>query len=144
MLVAFIIMKITHDLIHHSFRFVFLNNTPIPACRDFIKKSPWSLLFVPMGLHYSIKSTLQRWALAVLGYLMMTSSNGNIFRVTGPCEGNSHFTPHIGQWGGALMLSLICAWTYGWAKNRDAGDSRHHGALYDVTAMFTSNTHRLT
>ena len=33
----------------------------------------------------------------------------------------------------ALMLSLICAWTNGWAKNRDAGDLRHHGAHYDVT-----------
>ena len=52
MLVALIIMKITHDLIHHSFRFVFLNNTPIHACKDFTKKSSWSLLFVPMGLHY--------------------------------------------------------------------------------------------
>ena len=44
---------------------------------------------------------------------MMTSSNGNIFRVTGHLCGE--FTgppvnsPHKGQWRGALMFSLICA-----------------------------------
>ena len=43
----------------------------------------------------------------------MTSSNGNIFRVTGPLCGE--FTGHRwipltkGQWRGALMFSLICA-----------------------------------
>ena len=29
---------------------------------------------------------------------------------------------HKGQWRGALVFSLICAWTNGWAKNRDADD----------------------
>ena len=33
-------------------------------------------------------------------------------------------SPHKGQWRGALMLSMICAWTNGWANNRDAGDLR--------------------
>ena len=32
--------------------------------------------------------------------------------------------PHKGQWHRALMFSLICAWTNGWANNRDAGDMR--------------------
>ena len=27
---------------------------------------------------------------------------------------------------GALMFSLICAWTHGWVNNRDAGDLRRH------------------
>ena len=40
---------------------------------------------------------------------MMTSSDGNIFRVTGFCEAVD--SPHKGQWCGALMVSLICAWT---------------------------------
>ena len=39
---------------------------------------------------------------------MMMSSNGNIFRVTGRSPVDS---PHKGKWCGALMLSLICAWT---------------------------------
>ena len=32
------------------------------------------------------------------------------------------YWPHKGQWRRALVFSLICAWTYGWANNRDAGD----------------------
>ena len=37
--------------------------------------------------------------------------------------------PVTGQWLGALMSSLIYAWTNGWANNRYAG------AHYDVTVM---------
>ena len=33
-------------------------------------------------------------------------------------------SPFKGQWRGALVLSLICAWTNGWVNNRDAGDLR--------------------
>ena len=43
--------------------------------------------------------------------------------------------PHQGQGCGALMFSLKCAWTNGWANNRDAGDLRHHRAHYDVILM---------
>ena len=70
----------------------------------------------------------------------MMPSNGNIFRVTGPVCGE--FTghrrvnpPHKGQWRGALMFSLILAWTNGWVNNRDAGDLRRYRAHYDVTVM---------
>ena len=51
------------------------------------------------------------------------------------CEGNPPVTPHKGQWRGALMLSLICAWTNGWANNPDAGNLRCHRTHYDVTVM---------
>ena len=44
----------------------------------------------------------------------MTSSNGNIFRVTGHFRGEftgpGEFPPTKGQWRGALMFSLICDW----------------------------------
>ena len=40
--------------------------------------------------------------------------------------------PHKGQWRGALVFSLISAWTNGWVNNRDAGDLRRHHAHYDV------------
>ena len=30
---------------------------------------------------------------------------------------------------------FICAWTYGWLNNRDAGDLKRHRAHYDVTIM---------
>ena len=63
--------------------------------------------------------------------IMMTSSNGNIFRVTGPLYGKfTGHSPHKGQWRRALMPSLICAWSNGWANNRNSGDSRRHRAHY--------------
>ena len=69
---------------------------------------------------------------------MMTSSNGNIFRVTGPSFGE--FTgpgefPTQGQWRGALLFSLIRVWVNGWINNREAGDLRRHRGHYDVNAM---------
>ena len=39
-------------------------------------------------------------------------------------------SPHKGQWSGALVFSLICAWTNNWANNL-----RRHRAHYDVTVM---------
>ena len=44
-------------------------------------------------------------------------------------------SPHKGQWRGALMFSLICAWTNGWVNNVEAGDLRRHRTHYDVTVM---------
>ena len=71
---------------------------------------------------------------------MMTSSNGNIFLITGPLCGEIHWSPvnspHKGQWRGALMFSLICVETNGWANHRDTGDLRCHRAHYDVTSMW--------
>ena len=71
----------------------------------------------------------------------MTSSNGNIFCVTGPLCGE--FTCHrwipltkgcVGVW----VSSLIYAWINGWVNNREAGDLRRHRAHYDVTVMCSS------
>ena len=44
-------------------------------------------------------------------------------------------SPHKGQWRGALMFPLICAWINGWVNNRDAGDLRWYRAHYDVIVM---------
>ena len=69
---------------------------------------------------------------------MMASSNWNIFLVTGPLWGEStghRWIPPKGHWRGALMFSLICAWTNGWASNRCTGDLRRHHAHYNVTVM---------
>ena len=49
-------------------------------------------------------------------------------------------SPHKGQWRGALMFSLICAWTNGWVNNRYAGDLRCHCAHYDVTRVWWHQT----
>ena len=45
-------------------------------------------------------------------------------------------SPHKGWWRGALMFSLICAWTSGWINDRDAGDLKRHRAHYDVIVMY--------
>ena len=75
-----------------------------------------------------------RWPLWIF-LNMMTSSNGNIFRVTGHLCG-PRWIPHIkGQWRGALMFSLICIWISGWVNNGEAGDLRRYRAHYDVTVM---------
>ena len=47
-------------------------------------------------------------------------------------------SPHKGQWRGALMFPLICAWIKGWVNNREAGDLRRSHAHYDVTVMKAS------
>ena len=69
---------------------------------------------------------------------MMTSQNGNIFRVTGPlCV---EFTGHRwipltkGQSLGAFIFCLICVWINGCVNNRETGDLRRHRAHY-VTEM---------
>ena len=64
----------------------------------------------------------------ILGTIpMMTPSNGNIYRVTGPsCQD---------QWRGALMFSLICAWINDWVNIREAGDLRRHRDHYYVIVM---------
>ena len=75
---------------------------------------------------------------------MMTSSNGNIFRVTGPLWGNSPVpvnSPHKGQWCGALMFSLISIWINGWVNNREAGDLRRYRDHYDVRSNANASTY---
>ena len=48
-------------------------------------------------------------------------------------------SPHKGQWRGALMFSLICAWLNAWVNSRKAGDLRRHRAHYDVIVIFGEN-----
>ena len=43
---------------------------------------------------------------------------------------------HQGQWRGALMFSLICAWIY----NREAGDLRRRRVHCDATVMYFAPT----
>ena len=69
---------------------------------------------------------------------MMTSSNGNIFRVTGHLCGE--FTGH--RWiprtkvsDAELWFFFDCAWINDWVNNREAGDLRRHRRHYDVNVM---------
>ena len=71
---------------------------------------------------------------------MLTSANGkNSALFTGPLSGEWPVnSPHKGRWRGALMLSLICAWTNGWVNNGDTGDLRRHRAHYDVSVGWSA------
>ena len=42
---------------------------------------------------------------------------------------------HKGQWRGALMFSLLCAWINDWVNHREAGDLRHNHGHYDINVM---------
>ena len=69
----------------------------------------------------------------------MTSSNGNIFRVTGPLCGE--FTGH--RWIPLTKASDAELWCFLWSapwingrvNNSEAGDLRRHRAYYDVIVM---------
>ena len=63
---------------------------------------------------------------------MMTSSNGNIFLITGYLCGE--FTDN--RW-----IPCTKAWIYGWVNNGKAGDLRRHRAHYDVIVMNNAYEH---
>ena len=71
--------------------------------------------------------------------VMMTSSNGNIFRVTGPLCGEiaGHRWIHRTEASHAKLRCFLWSapWINGWVNTHEAGDLRHHRALYDVIVM---------
>ena len=89
----------------------------------------FSSVLIKFKLH---RSSQELWRMRGL-LCMMTSLNGNIFRVTGQSSVNS---PHKGQWRGALVFSLICVWINDWVNNREACDLRRYRAQYGVTVMW--------
>ena len=69
----------------------------------------------------------------------MTSSNGNIFRYTGPLCGE--FTGHwwipLTKASDAELWCFLwsASWINRWINNRDADDLRRHHVHYDVSVM---------
>ena len=78
-------------------------------------------------------------------FSVMTSSNGNIFRVTG------HLCwEFIGPWWIPAQKSVTRSFNVffdlrlkknGWVNNREAGDLKHYRAHYDVTVMLHHSQH---
>ena len=70
----------------------------------------------------------------------MTSSNANIFRVTGTLCGEfigpGEF-PSQRPVTRSFDVFMICVWINGWINNREAGDLRRHRGHYDVNVMET-------
>ena len=105
----------------------------------------WTIAIGPYKLLINFYAAL----VLVMGaqYTMVTSSNENIFCVTGPLCGeftDHRWIPHKVQWRGALILSLIYAWINDWVNNREAGDLRRHRAYHDVTVMRAACISRCT
>ena len=69
------------------------------------------------------------WRPGSLTHQMMTSSNGNIFRVTSPLCGEfiGHRWIPLTEASDAELFSLICAWINGWVNNHEAGHLSSHG-----------------
>ena len=94
------------------------------------------------------ESDLYKFLLFGFSPFMMTSSNGNIFCVTGPLCGE--FTGH--RWLPLTKASDAELWYYlwsqpwinSWVNNREAGDLRRHRAHYDVIVIFLQLTWPLT
>ena len=78
--------------------------------------------------------------------IMMTSSNGNIFRVTGLLCGEitgPRWIPRTKASDAELWcVFFICVWINGWVNNREVGDLRRYHAHYDVTVMVVTLNNR--
>ena len=82
------------------------------------------------------------WHIIIAYKIMMTSSNGNIFRVTGSLCGEfigHRWILHANASDAELWCFLWCApWINGWVNKCEAGDLRRHRAHCDVIVMCTS------
>ena len=109
---------------------------------------PWPTPMSPCGVTWpQLVNRIWCWLVLIITIqvmvvpqiCMMTSSNGKNFLRYWSFVWKIHRSPvnspHKGQWRRALMFSFICAWINCWPNNREAGDSRHHRAHYDVIVM---------
>ena len=111
---------------------------------DSLHKGPVTRKIFPFDDVVIIKSNGFAWSIyphsSGLHHCMMTSSNGNIFRVTGHLcgefTGPSEF-PAQKPVTRSVGVSLICVWIHDWINNRGAGNLRRYRAHYDVIVMDT-------
>ena len=126
-----------------------------PAGADRTQVGPmlatWTLLSGTYSGHNNIVSDLENrvlWFLVINRYVITHTAHFSWWRhqmetfsmllalpFVRVIHRSSVVSPHKGQWRGALMFSLVCAWTNCWANNRDAGDLRRHVAHCDITVM---------
>ena len=83
--------------------------------------------FICCILYYSNHDDVIKWKLCPRYWSFLRGNHRSLVN-----------SPHKGQWRGALVFSLICAWTNGWVNNHEAGDLRRHRAHYGVTVMTIS------
>ena len=88
-----------------------------------------------MAVGPAIKAVILVWCLWQLHAIMMTLSNGNIFRITGHLCGEFTGPRWIPRTKASDAFSLICFWINGWVNNCEAGDLRRYRAHCDVIVM---------
>ena len=82
---------------------------------------------------------IKTWRASRLLVLMMTSSNGDIFRVTGHLCGECNIHRWIPRTRASdAKLWCFLWWINGWVNNGEAGGLRRHCAPNDVTVMLLS------
>ena len=119
---------------------IWLNNSWIPSALWSGKHGGcqlWCYCFEHY-LHHSevLRYKAQCFNSKNLSLNMMTSSNGNIFRVTGHLCGEftgPRWIPHTK----ASDAELWCLRINGWVNNREAGDLRRYRPHYDVIVMIS-------
>ena len=82
--------------------------------------------------------TYTRFYCALFGLYMMTSSNGNIFCVTGHLCGEftgPRWIPRKRPVTRSFNVSLTCVWISDWVNNRETGDLRRHRANFVFIVM---------
>ena len=93
----------------------------------------------PEVLFIMLWTKLKAWFILSLYHQAWWHHQMETFSAYWPVGWEIHRSPvnssHEGQWRGALVFSLICAWTNSWVSNRRATDLRRHRAHYDVTIM---------
>ena len=96
-------------------------------------------VFLPSAPCYELDvGLLLRVVRQALSLYTMTSSNRNVFRVTGLLFGeftSYRWIPFTNASDTELRCFLWCTWINGWINNREAGELRRHRGHYDVTVI---------
>ena len=119
-------------------QYIYIYSSPHEACNKLKHLDVIEISFFMAELNMILMNVIMASFFSVRSIHMMTSSNGNVFRVTGPLCGE--FTgpgefPTQRPVTRSLGVSLICAWMKDWVNNREAGDLGRHRGHYDVTVM---------
>ena len=109
----------------------------LPLGRCYISSIPHGSKFSHSELYIANKCSCPE-SCNIYQQNIVTSSNGNNFPRFWPFVRVIHRSPvdssNKGKWRRALMFSLICACTNGWANTWDACDLKRHRA-HDVSVM---------
>ena len=126
-----------------------------PNCHRFIhfsgmKFSSWFCIFITIMYNYPHGSMCKLYVVFFINMAIRQMSTGIVGRHDDvikwkqfprywPFVREIHRSPvnssQKGQWHGALMHSLSCAWINVWVNNREAGDLRCHRAHYDAIVI---------